>query len=292
MKTMLLLLAAIFLASCQPDPQEAPSNQIMVSILPQKYFVERIVGSRFEVHVMLSPAQCPETYEPTPQQMIRLQQFRLYLGIGLIPFEKILLQKIASFHRKIEIIDTSRGIEPIRAEHDHSHHAHGGKCHGGEVDPHIWLSPREVKIQLKHMVEALVKLDPEGKETYTRNYLAFLQEIEEMDRRIADGFRSLERKSFMVYHPVWSYFARAYGLKQISVEQMGKELDPTSLKKAIDIARKEGIRVIFVQKQFDTHIAQSVAKEINARIVSLDPLAYDWPRQMDEIVRAFQEAMK
>jgi len=83
-----------------------------------------------------------------------------------------------------------------------------------------------------------------------------------------------------------SYFARDYGLKQISMEDEGKEPSPAQLKKMIETCRKENIHVIFVQQEFDTRNARIIADELELDIIPIQPLSYDWPTEMIHIAQS------
>ena len=96
----------------------------------------------------------------------------------------------------------------------------------------------------------------------------------------------------MAFHPAWSYFAREYGLEQLPIEVEGKAPNPANLKKIIDIARKENIRIIFVQEQFDTNSARAVAAEIGGQVVKIDPLGLDWLENMRRIAQTLGDALK
>jgi zinc transport system substrate-binding protein len=279
------LLLFLFLPGCgSPPPDTGPGKPlIFVSILPQKYFVERIAAGNFDVHAMIPPGHSPATYAPTPRQIRTLGLAVLYLRIGHIPFESAWMQNIASFAENMKIVDTSIGIELIKPGKQgpspgHDHHHTG-------IDPHIWLSPRAVKIQCKHILEAVIALDPQKRQVFQNNYRRFLEDIEQLHREITALLEKHRGKKFMVFHPAWSYFARDYGLVQVPIEIAGKSPSPRELKKAVDIAKKDGIHVIFVQKQFDTAGARAVANEINGEVIVMDPLAPDWPDNMKRIAQ-------
>jgi zinc transport system substrate-binding protein len=270
---------------------------VTVSILPQEYFVQRIAGDRARVNVMIPPGHSPATYEPTPRQMRELSASSLYFRIGHIPFEKAWLENIASANPAMKIVDTSVGVElidtrkPLEGEdHDHDE-AEADHVHTG-IDPHIWLSPKAVKIQAGHIRDALAAHDPAYAETYNANYRAFAADIDTLHKEIAAGFAGLGGRRFMVFHPAWGYFGRDYGLVQLPVEVGGKTPSPRVLKQVIDTAKKENIKVIFVQKQFDTHSAEAVAADINGKVIQLDPLAPDWLGNMKKIAAALKEALK
>jgi zinc transport system substrate-binding protein len=96
----------------------------------------------------------------------------------------------------------------------------------------------------------------------------------------------------MVFHPAWGYFADAYGLIQVPIELEGKAPKPAHLQELVEIARRHGIRVIFVQPQFSRRSAELVAREIDARIVTADALPADWFANMNEVAAKFEAALR
>jgi zinc transport system substrate-binding protein len=273
--------------------KEKPS--VTVSILPQKYFVQRIVGDSYKINVMIPPGYSPATYEPTPREMKAVGESILYFRIGHIAFEKAWMDKIASLNEGMKIVDTSKGITFINERPPHSHkkseaeglyhHDHGG------IDPHIWLSPSAVKVQVKNILDVFIETDPDGRMIYEKNYQAFIQDLDQLQAEIKAILESLKGKKFMVYHPAWSYFAREYGLIQFPIEIEGKSPGAAVLKKIIDIAKQENIRVIFVQQQFDSNSAQAVANEIDGKVIAMDPLAPDWLNNLKKMALIFKESL-
>ncbi len=151
--------------------------------------------------------------------------------------------------------------------------------HGGP-DPHIWLSPALVKEQARTICAALSELDPPGRKDYEAGLARFLADLEGLDRRLAAALAPARGKSFMVFHPAWGYFAHAYGLRQVPIEIGGKTPSARQLARIIDRAREEGIRVIFVQPQFDLRSAQAVAEAIGGAVVPIDSLAENYPENL------------
>ncbi|MFC2146896.1 metal ABC transporter solute-binding protein, Zn/Mn family, partial [Acidobacteriota bacterium] len=214
---------------------------------------------------------------------------KLYFRIGHIPFENAWMKNIAANNPHMKIIDTSVGVDLIETgedEHHRNHHHHTG------INPHIWLSPHAVKIQAKHILDAVLEIDKQNREFYKENYRLFLLDIDRLDREIKALLEKCTGKKFMVFHPAWSYFARDYGLEQLPIELEGKAPSPADMKKIIDIARKENIRIIFVQEQFDTNSARAVAAEIGGRVVKIDPLALDWLANMKKIAQTLSDTLK
>ncbi len=272
------------------------SLKVIVSILPQKYFVERIGGDRLDVSVMVHPGSNPATYEPKPRQMVNLTQSRIYFAIG-VPFETVWLERFAHANPGMRIVATQAGIEKIsmkttRRQHGNEHHG-SAAADPGVRDPHIWLSPPLVMLQARNILDALLKADPTHRDTYEANYRVFIMELVDLDLKIMRLFADEGRdKRFMVYHPAWGYFAEAYGLVQIPVETEGKKPTPKELQRLIRDARQDGTKAIFVQPQFSTKNADTIARAIGGRVISADPLALDWGKNLFRVARQFKAVLK
>lgn len=263
--------------------------EVFASILPQKYFIERVGGERVAVSVMVGPGQSPATYEPTPRQMSQLSQARLYFRIG-VAFEEAWLDRISVASPQMKMIDTRRGI-PLR-EIESARQEEAAAAGGGIKDPHVWTSPLLVKIMAGHIRHALMATDPTHRDDYEKNYAVFAAELDQLDQWIRHLFQNIGSRSFMVFHPSWGYFADAYGLKQIAIESAGREPGPRTLSSLIEQGRKEQVKVIFVQQQFSRRTAETVAQAIGATVVVIDPLAEDYLDNLRHIAQAFAAAMQ
>jgi zinc transport system substrate-binding protein len=265
---------------------------VFVSIVPQKYFVQQIGKELVDVRIMVRPGASPAIYEPKPRQMADLSKTKIYFAIG-VPFEKAWLKKIAAANPNMTVVHTDHGIEKLAmAAHHHTGEKGDHRDHQDGLDPHIWLSPQLVKIQTRTILAALVKIDPKHQDVYQANYKAFSAKIDQLDVDLKKIFADKRGLQFMVFHPSWGYFAQAYGLKQVPIEIEGKEPKPAQLRGLIQHARKDGIKVIFVQPQFSTKSAQLVAHEIGGQVVPADPLAEEWMANLRAVAAKFKTALK
>jgi zinc transport system substrate-binding protein len=246
---------------------------LFVSILPQAYFVERVGGSHVEVEVLVGPGQSPATFELTPKQMAELAQADAYFRIGL-PFEKQLVGKIRTALSDLRVVDTRRGIQLRSMEYEH---------HNDGSDPHIWLDPKLVKIQATTVCEELCRLDSVNATEYKENLKAFKADLDEVDAKITQALEPLKGRKFYVFHPSYGYFGDAYGLTQVAVEVEGKEPGARWLAALIDQAKKDSVKVIFVQPQFSDKSAETVAEAIGGVVVPIDPLARDYLKNLKDI---------
>ena len=301
MRSALLRICFVFVLAVCVQPcaalAEGPTPMpVAVSIMPQRYFVEKIGGNFVEVEVMVPPGATPEQYEPKPRQMSALSRSRIYFACG-VPFETIWLPKMVSANEKIVVIHTEKDINK-RAIENHSDHGEGGKPPGGHAhgelgDPHVWLSPPLVILQARAIFEALAANDPRNRSSYEVNYKTFVSELVDLDLHLSSLFAAVARPGlFMVFHPAWGYFADSYGLRQVPVEIEGKEPKARELDEFIKLARELGVKAIFVQPQYSPKSAQIVADAVGGRLVEADDLAPDWDKNLRRVAGQIAAALE
>ena len=250
------LLLLLFWYSLAAHAGTSGRLEIFVSIPPQKFLVERIGGQRVHVNVMLQPGQSPETYDPEPKQIALLSGAQIYFRIG-VPFEDHWMNTMLAQNRSMLVID----------------------CQGSMVskrDPHIWTDPANVKIMIGLIRDTLIKRDPAGAPLYRDNYKQLLADLDRLDRRIGNLLDRRRTDYFIVSHDAWSYYARHYGLKQLALETLGREVGPRGMADLVKLARREGIHTIFIQQQHPARMAHTLAQELGAKVITIDPLAEDY----------------
>ena len=287
-----LIVLSLLVALGMVSPARA-GLKVAVSIPPQAHFVETIGGDHVDVQVMVPANAEPVTYEPTPRQMSALSQAALYFAIS-VPFEKAWLPRFRGANPTMTVVDTTAGIQrrPMATDHDHGETEHAA---AGEeaLDPHVWLSPPLVRLQAEAIRDALVRAAPEHAADYHRGFRRLAEQVHALDRDILDALTGIDPagRRFLVFHPAFGYFAASYGLEQMAIEVEGKEPGPRELARIIDEARGHDIRVIFIEPQFAQGAARTIAREIEGEVVTLDPLARDWPAGMQAIADTLAEAL-
>ncbi len=264
---------------------------VVVSILPQQTFVKAIGGDKVDVALMVRPGNSPHTYEPKPSQMIEIAKADLYFAID-VEFEHVWLPKFKNLNSNMQVIDLADNITKIQIQKAHAtkftshtctsenHDAHN---HEGD-DPHIWTAPANVKIIAQNIYNALVKNDPENKGYYKKNLERFLASIAETDKQVSHILSTLKKsRRFMVFHPSWGYFAKAYNLEQIAVEVEGKEPKPKELIRLLKEAKEEKVNAIFTQPEFSDSVAKIIAKELQIPVVKVSPLSSNWSQTLIKI---------
>jgi len=271
--------------SCGRQGANTSERIITVSIAPFKYFVEAIAGNDFKVNVMVPAGSDPHIYEPFPEQISKLRKSEGYISNGYLGFEMNWLDRFYETNKSMKRLSLGNDINPLLSEHQHEgEHVEG-------ADPHYWVSPRCAVIMASSVKEFLSGLNPSQSLKYSENYQAFILKIQDLDKKGEELFSTVKKRSFMIYHPNLAYLARDFGLEEIAVEFEGKEPPPSRLKELIDNARQNGVRTIFVQREYDTKNAKAIAEEIGAELKIIDPLSEDWLKSTTDIINDLYKSL-
>lgn len=272
-----MLLSLVFTFGCSDMPDNRTGRSVTVSILPLKYFVDRISDSSIGVTVLVPPGVSPETYEPAMSQLIAASKGSLFFGISILGFEQGWQEQLSSLGNDTKYIDVSGNMELIsgtHGHHDEDHHGH---------DPHIWLAPVNARIIAENIFKALCVKWPGDTALFNRNYLDLIKEINETEEYIKFNINNLPNKKFLIYHPALAYYAHQFGLIQIALEQDGKNPSPAYLKDLFDKVAAENMNHILVQVEIPADRVAPLAEQIKAEIVHFDPLMYNWKENMLDI---------
>lgn len=299
MRKILVLLCLVFaclaasaqagtgpLAAAKPMP-------VAVGVSPVDYFARRIGGPLIQTTVLVPAGADAHTYEPKPSQMRELSRSALYLSAGL-EFEEAWEPRLKAANQKLVVVRTDSGLArmPMPEGHDDRHKGSHGSA--AELDPHVWVSPANVRHMAATIAGALAKADPAHAKAYAANLGALLKDIDAVDADLRSVFAGLpaNQRTFLVFHPAWGYLARDYGLTQMAIEFEGKEPSPRRLGAIVTQARAKGVKVIFVQPQMSRRTAETIAQAIGARVLVADPLAADWAANLRAVAAAFRAALR
>lgn len=271
MRKISLLIVVIcllcHLASCgsqrKPDQDVA---KITVSIEPLRFLTEQIAGSYFQVVTMVPKGGSPETYEPSPRQMMDLQESKIYFAVGELGFEKTWLDKFKENAPDVSFVSVSG------SQNNHA-------------DPHVWTSYRQLMGMAQVICETLCQADPEHQTYFKENLQKTVTLLKTSDQEVRHELQNIKQRAFLIYHPTLTYFAEDYGLTQIAIESEGKEPSPQRLAELIEQCRKANVGVIFVQEEFDRKNAELIARETHTKLVTINPLAYDYDKELRKIAK-------
>ena len=300
-----IIVFVFFLGMLLGAPKVKAAFEVFVSIPPQKWLTDKIGGQHLATGVLISKGQDPHTFEPTPKQVEALSRSQLYFTIGL-EFEEQIITKIRQSAANLQIVDCTVGLEKLAmAEHNQHgsaavHHddvgkgAHHEDAHGHNragLDPHVWLSPVNLKIMAAQMAKAMIAADPQNRSDYTANLDQLSRELDVLDLKIAAQLQPYTGATFFVFHPSFGYFAKRYGLHQEAVEVEGKSPTAKQLSNLIAEAKADGVKVIFVQPQFDSRSGAVIATAIGGEVVPLDALAEDVKENLEAIANKISTAL-
>ena len=270
-----IILVASILSICSCNIEQSSRPVIAVTIEPMRYFTEQIVGDRYQVMTMVPSGMSPETYEPTPRQIVELSHAEYYMKVGKIGFEQTWMRKLKQNAPGLVIVDTSKGITPI-------------KDINGIEDPHTWMSCSSAKNIATQIYLTVARKSPKDSSFYKNNYLRLIKKINQVDTEI----RAMLKKqpsghtAFLIYHPTLTYFSRDYNFEQIPLEEEGKEPSASQTQVLIDRANKSDIRTIFVQKQFSPRKTITIQEATNTGTTEINPLNYNWSDEMLKIAKS------
>lgn len=279
--TYKLILGAMMLSlfSCHSSQKKtSEEKRVSVSIAPVHYFATAIGGEEIKVNSLVKAGFSPANYQPTTQQLTLLEHSKAYLSIGGIGFEQQWLPRFKSLFPKMTIYPLYEGIELIKeASCSHAHHHHG--------DPHIWTSLSNAQHICLNIRNAFSQLDTLHAALFAQRCDSMIKRIQQLDTRIRKKLaNSNVNASFAIYHPSLTYFAKEYGLRQLSLEQEGKAPSVAQYAHFLNECKQANVKLVLIQKEFAQKQLHTLSKELGAQTVIINPLAYDWEQEMWKIV--------
>lgn len=269
MKKTLLSLSC-FLVLITFTKSYAEKINVVVSIYPVRDIVKQVGGDLVNVDFMVPAGASPHTFEPTPSDMKKINNARMFVIIGS-GLEFWAEKAIKSAGRKdLKVVILSKGLPLIHDSHmeDEKHQDRD------TADPHIWLDPLLAKEMVDRIKSAFIEIDTSHRTYFTEKAEGFKKELDVLHIRITGSVKNFKTKGYVTFHPAWNYFSRRYGLKVIGVieESPGKEPSPGHITKIIKHIKQADSRVVFAEPQFNPKVAEVIAKEAGARVLFLDPI--------------------
>lgn len=274
----------------------AETLPVCAGLPPVAHIVREIGGSRVSVSTMLPEGRSPHDYAPGTRELRLAARAKCFFTTNML-YEQRITRAIG---KKVPVVDVSAGIKRIpldadgHGQHDHhhcglDHHSCGGDSSAG--DPHLWLSPVNCALMGQRIAAELGKLMPKYKKEFQLRADRFSMKMRKIHENVAKRLAPYKGRSFFVYHPAFGYAASLYHLKQRAIELGGREATPTRMAAVIRDARKQGVKTVFVQKQFNPASAKALANAIKGEVVELDPLAADVEKNFlffcDALIKGF-----
>lgn len=265
-----LFALALFLAL--PSPAFC-RLRVVALIFPIYDWAREVGGGRVDVTLLLPGGISPHAYEPRPRDVRKLSQADIFLrmGLGLDAWSEKLVT--ATANRELLVLTLSDGMTPLRIPKILGSRE-GGEPHEKGDDPHMWLDPLLARRMVARMAEAFSRKDPEGREYFSRRAHRYREKLLELHREIEAGVRGFRTRSAVTFHSAFAYFFRRYGIELAAVLEPfpGREPSPRYLKGVVELMRGLRQKVIFAEPQLSPKVAEVLAKELNGRVETLDPL--------------------
>lgn len=283
----LAVMISLLAAGCTDKNQQSEDTNkssdtkpmVAVTIVPEKTFVEAVCGDLVDVITLVPPGSSPENYEPTPREKEKFSEAAVYFAVG-VPTEAANILAHTGDVKVVALQDKVSEVYPDRT------------FESGERDPHIWLSPKRVKVMVQTIAEEMGELDKENKEVYAANAEQYIEQLNQLDKDIEASLKEVKNRKFIVYHPAFGYIAEDYNLQMYALEEEGKESTIQHLQEMIDLAKAENIKVIFYQEEIDSSQSQAFAEEIGGETMKLEPLAADYIENLKKMAETMAEVMQ
>lgn len=250
----LLLLTACGNGSSESD-NAAGKPVLLTSVVPQTDIIKEIAGEGYTVMTMLDRGADPESFDPAPDRLRRAADADIYFATGVLPFEERIRTALPDDVRVLSLADS---VDLITG-------THGDEL---ETDPHIWTSARTLRAMARQYCSALSDICPDSTSAYTERRDAVIARIDSVDAAVGARLSGAPH-AFGVWHPSLSYFARDYGLRQISVGAGHKETSPRHLRAAIDSLRASGATVVFFENEGERARVEAICENAGTRAVGL-----------------------
>ena len=282
-----LLISLLF--GCAGEKKDGGNRKeeptVVVSVAPQAWFVDQIAGDLVQTHVMVPNGTNPEEYDPAPRDIAALEESDLFIYTGTLPFEMVWVERLSALEKREVNVSERLPHSLLYPEEEGEGDAEGHSHPLG--DPHFWSSFEGGEILARITYEELLSLLPGDSLLLKEGYQRLDEKIKELKE---EAFAALGKegtpKAFLIYHPSLTAFSKETGLTQIAIEYEGKEPAPGRLALVTEEAVRLGAEVMLIQAEFNPENARSIARQIGAKTVEINPYDSDWERQMRLLIHA------
>ncbi len=248
--------------------------EVIASFYPLEFLSSRIGGDEVAVTGLTAPGAEPHDLELSPRRIASLSK------ADLVVYEagfQAAVDDAITTAKPERSVDVSQGVEllPLVAEagNDEADHDESGN-EPGVNDPHIWLDPANMEKMADAVTEGLIEAKPEAEATFTANNAALQSGLEALDSEFKAGLKTCQRREFITTHAAFGYLAARYDLKQIAINGVDPESEPSPARIAEihDEASKQGVTTIFYETLVSPAVAESVAGDLGLKTAVLDPI--------------------
>ena len=245
-----------------------PAVTVVTSIHPYAALIQEITGQDATVVQLLPSGASPHTFDPTPQDVIKLTSADLVVFNGVL--DEWLTDLVAASGADAPVLEvmTELDFKPVAGDDETSEKALEG------VNPHIWLDPVLMQQAAPLIAEQLAQVDPEHAADYRANGAKVTKELGALRTELQGTLEPLKGAAFVPFHDAWPYFARRFGLDLVvEIEPApGREPSPAYIADALSLIEGSGAKAIFSEPELPARPAEVVAENAGLPLYILDPL--------------------
>ncbi len=244
--------------------------RIIATFYPLAEFSRMAGGEAVEVSSIVPSGIEPHEYEPTPRDLISIEQADIFVmnGAGMDPWAENLARSLRG--KGVIVIDASRSVSLLVKE-EHEEETEEAR---GTYDPHFWLDPVFAAGIVGSIRDALSGKYPAHTEAYESSAAEAMSGLAALDAEYRTTLSSCVRHEVIASHNAFAYLSERYGFTAHSISGLSPEMEPSAGRMAdlVDLAKKENIRYIFFETLVSPKVSETLAREIGAETLVFDPL--------------------
>lgn len=301
-KILFLLVGIVLFSGCSKagETKDAAKSvekkeglKVYASVYPMYDFAKKIAGDKLDVEMLMPQGTEPHGWEPDTDTIKNLENadMLIYNGAGLEEWTDKVIDSLSN--KNLKVVEASEGVELIKSSHDHEEEEHDHEAvennhnheaheedheheghHHGPMDPHVWTSPKNAKIEMENIKNAFCELDKENADYYESNYEKYAKMLDELDAKYKEKLGDLPNKTIVVSHEAYGYLCKDYGLNQLGIKGVNAETEPDAKKMAeiINYVKENKITTIFTEELIDPKVSKIIADETGCVVKVLSPI--------------------
>lgn len=264
---MILLALVLVITGCTSNNNKDKEKiNVVASFFPVYDLIKRVGGDKVEVNNLTQTGDA-HSFEPGIKDMENISKSDL-LAINGAGFEGW-IDQIKSSQPDLQVLDLSEDLDLIEVD--------------GHTDPHTWLSVKNPQLMLEKIKDKLIELDKKNEAYYNENYEKALEEFKTVEKKYDEELSKYKGRAFIAPHAAFNYLLEEYDLEQVGIEGINSVNEPNAarMKEIVDIMKSKNINTVFYEYGQSDKIAQTIAEEVNGKVLSISTLEVITQKDVD-----------
>ena len=265
---MILLALVLVVTGCTSNNNKDNEKiNVVASFFPVYDLIKRVGGDKVEVNNLTQTGDA-HSFEPGIKDMENISKSEL-LAINGAGFEGW-IDQIKSSQPDLQVLDLSEDLDLIEVD--------------GHTDPHTWLSVKNPQLMLEKIKDKLIELDKKNEAYYNENYQKALEEFKTVEKKYDEELSKYKGRAFIAPHAAFNYLLQEYDLEQVGIEGINSVNEPNAarMKEIVDIMKNKNINTVFYEYGQSDKIAQTVAEEVNGKVLPISTLEVITQKDVDD----------